>query len=189
MIRMHAAMMHASRAMRMRASGPSFGVIARKAGTVAIGSMITKSDAPDNSMYLSRSIRRGGFDTRRENGVFHAVNNFFIGRNSRRENAAEIRALLGAGAIHEIVRTKPDAASHGHSRVRGEIKPLDGNRFRFLKTLQHVRIGLRAINRGIHSAGPFVSGQIAADVNAARAPGLRREAGNFQDERAVALRK
>src|SRR4051812_49983606 len=94
MIRMHAAMMHASRAMRMRASGPSFGVIARKAGTVAIGSMITKSDAPDNSMYLSSSIRRGGFDTRRENGVFHAVNNFFRGRKGLHPDPAQTRRLI-----------------------------------------------------------------------------------------------
>src|ERR1043165_9624273 len=96
MISTHAAMMQARRAIRMRASGPSFGVIARNAGTVAIGSMITKSDAPESTIYLSSSIGFGRFHARRENCVRHAVHDFLVGRNDRRENAAEIRALFGA---------------------------------------------------------------------------------------------
>src|SRR3954454_4376309 len=102
-IRTHAAMMQASRDMRMRASGPSFGVIARKAGTVAIGSMITNSDSPESTMYLSRSIGFGRFHARREDRVRHSMHDFFVGRNDGGENAAEIRAFFGSDAVHKII--------------------------------------------------------------------------------------
>src|SRR5215475_1977111 len=44
----------ANPAIRIRASGVSVGVIARKAGTVASGSMITKSELEARKMYSER---------------------------------------------------------------------------------------------------------------------------------------
>ena len=54
--RMPAATQQASRAVRTRCSGMSFGVIARKAGTAASGSTITNSELSANKMYSSRSM-------------------------------------------------------------------------------------------------------------------------------------
>jgi len=49
-----AATQHASRAVRMRCSAESFGVMARNAGTTARGSTITKSELAASKMYSSR---------------------------------------------------------------------------------------------------------------------------------------
>jgi hypothetical protein len=52
-----AATQHASRAVRMRCSAVSFGVIARNAGTTATGSTITKSELAASKMYSSKLMR------------------------------------------------------------------------------------------------------------------------------------
>ena len=52
--KMIAATRQATRAMRMRCGGVSFGVIARNAGTVAIGSIITNSELTASRMYSGR---------------------------------------------------------------------------------------------------------------------------------------
>ena len=56
--KMPAAVVQASRAVRSRCSRESFGVIARNAGAVASGSMITNSELAANTMYSVKLIGR-----------------------------------------------------------------------------------------------------------------------------------
>src|SRR5436190_24379384 len=77
-IKIAAAMTHARRAMRMRDSGESFGVMAKKTGTVAIGSMITKSEVAESRIYLRISILFRCDRARRQDRIRHAVDNFLI---------------------------------------------------------------------------------------------------------------
>ncbi len=55
-MRTPAVIQQAKRAILMRCSGESVGVIARKAGTVASGSTMTKSELEARKMYSSRLI-------------------------------------------------------------------------------------------------------------------------------------
>src|SRR2546428_50160 len=56
--KMIAAIMQAMRAIRMRSCGESLGVIARKAGTIAIGSRITNSELAASRTYSCRFMER-----------------------------------------------------------------------------------------------------------------------------------
>src|SRR5438552_8404896 len=74
-------------AMRTRCSGVSVGVMARKAGTVASGSTMTKSELAARRTYSAswwlkeliwlnvKSLNRAGG----EDSISHAVNDFFVG--------------------------------------------------------------------------------------------------------------
>src|SRR5438445_11982470 len=97
--RMIAEIMQAMRAIRMRSCGESLGVIARKAGTIAIGSIITNSGLAASRTYSCRFmrvperprqalLRRAG----REYGVAHAMNDFFVGGADRRAHAGPLGA-------------------------------------------------------------------------------------------------
>src|SRR5262249_50331670 len=83
---------HAVRAMRMRCAGGSCAVIARNAGTVAMGSMITNSELSASRLYSSsdtgggwprgrwsgKPSLAGSHGTRRKDRVTHAVDDLFV---------------------------------------------------------------------------------------------------------------
>ena len=58
--KMMVATRQATRAIRMRSLGGSLGVIARNAGTVAIGSMITNNEPTASRTYAYRSMMMPG---------------------------------------------------------------------------------------------------------------------------------
>src|SRR2546428_6186863 len=118
----------AMRAMRMRSRGESLGVIARKAGTIAIGSIITNSELAASRTYSCRvmrvperprqaRLRRAG----REYGVAHAMNDFFVRGADRRQHAAELRARGIAFADNKVIRAKPHTAWQGNQLFSGEV--------------------------------------------------------------------
>src|SRR6266850_100344 len=97
--------------MRIRCSGVSVGVIARKAGTTASGSTMTKSELEASKMYSGKVTVSPGWirclnGAWRENGVGHAVNDLFIGRTDGRQHATEIRARAFGFSGDKVIRAE-----------------------------------------------------------------------------------
>src|SRR5687767_4442049 len=91
-----------------------------------------------------------------KNGVLHPMNDFFVRRTNRGQNAAEVGAGGIDRAMDEVIRTQANA---------GGI-----NELRFMEALQDVgRLG-GAGERFVHGGGPLGLGKITAQVNAAGAP-------------------
>src|SRR5437899_13111728 len=101
----------ASRAILVRCSGVSVGVMARKAGTVATGSMITRSELEARKMYSARFIpdlffrRFGRQRARSEDGFSHSVNNLFVRRTDRGDPATKLSASRFGFSADKIIRT------------------------------------------------------------------------------------
>src|SRR6266850_1091315 len=115
--------------MRIRCSGVSVGVIARKAGTTASGSTMTKSELEASKMYSGKVTVSPGWircsnGAWRENGISHAVNDLLIGRTDGGQHATEIRARGFGFPSDKIVRAEADAAFHRNQLIAFEIKPL-----------------------------------------------------------------
>ena len=92
-----------------------------------------------------------------------------------------------AVAGNEVVRTEPHAPFHRHKLVALEVKPLRLDQARLVITLQHPRRALVIRDRLIHRRRPIGVREVAAEIDAARAPGVSREAGHLQDQLALLL--
>src|SRR6266567_6900949 len=180
----------------MRCSAVSLGVMARNAGTVPIGFTITKSELRASREYsirftigspVTRCLRTPSYGAWGQDGVLHAVDDFFVGRADRGQHAAELRPRRVTLAGDEIVRAKPRAARHGHELAGREIEVTRLDNFGLVKSLQHVRDALEVPQRFVHRRAPIGRRQIAAEIDSARAPSLRRVAGNFEDQVTFAL--
>src|SRR5438876_12426902 len=62
-------------------------------------------------------LRRAG----RQDGVPHAVNDFFVRGADRREHPSELRARAIAFATDEVIRAKPHTARHGNGLFAGKV--------------------------------------------------------------------
>ena len=89
-IRMAVATQQAKAAMRARCCGESFGVMARKAGMSAIGSMMTKRELPARRTYSSKLWLGEFMRTRRQNRFAHAMDDLLVGRANGRQHPAQL---------------------------------------------------------------------------------------------------
>ena len=123
----------------------------------------------------------------REDGVRHAVDDLLVGRADRGQHAAEFGAGRVAVAGDKVVRAQPHAAFHRHELPRSKSNQCAST------SAACGSAATRAASVETGNAGPppptIRLRQIAAEKNAARAPGVVGEAGDFQNQVALLLRK
>ena len=76
---------------------------------------------------------------RSQDGLTHAVDDFFIGWADRGEYAAELGLCSVPVSVYEIVRAKPDAALHGLRLAKREVEPFCIHPGRLVVALQNPR--------------------------------------------------
>src|SRR5581483_3160047 len=106
----------------------------------------------------------------------------------RGQDAGQGRAGGIAVAGDKIVWTEPDAARHGHKFAFLEIEPLDLVEGGMVVALQDVRGMAEGTESLVHGGGPIGLREVAAEENAAGAPGFVGEAGDLEDEISPRLR-
>src|SRR6266404_3972507 len=169
----------ARRAMRIRSWGVSEGVMARKAGTVASGSTITKRELVANKIYSGRVISAGAG---RKDGVGHAVDDFFVGGADGSQDAAQMGAGGFGPATDKIIGTETHPPIHRDQLIRVKIKPLGIHKLGVMVALQDVRRGEEVCDGFLNRLGPIGVREVAAEKNPAGAPGVGGKTGDFQDQ-------
>lgn len=122
-----------------------------------------------------------------EDGVAHAVDDLLVGGAEGGEDAAEV----GAGGIavtdDEVVGGQADASGHGDGGGMVEVEPGGLGEGGFVVALEDVG-GAGPVGEGlIDGDGPVGGAEVAAEEDAAGAPGLVGVSGDFEDEIAIAL--
>src|SRR5215471_18988687 len=187
-----AAIQQASPAMWARCCGVSVGVMARNAGMTAMGSIITNSELKANKVYSIRPIsaqstcagwrRSFAVHARRKYRLGHTVNNLFVRRTNRCQNATKISSRGFSFTADEIIRTKPDTPFHRYDLRAFKIEPLRIDQARLMEPLKHIGRILEAGQRLFDCCGPFRVGQVTAQENPTCAPGVRRKARYFKNQ-------
>ena len=99
------------------------------------------------------------------------MDDLLVRRADGGQDAAQLGARGVAVASHEVIRTEPHASFHGHKLAALEIEPLGLDQAWLVITLQDAGRTPEAGERLIHRRRPIGMGKVAAEIDAARAPG------------------
>src|SRR5258708_5950043 len=107
---------------------------------------------------------------------------FLVCRANGGEHASKVSPSGLRLAADKIVRAQPDPALHWHECAGVKIEPLRMYERWLMVALQDERGLVEVVDCLFNRCRPFRMRQIAAEVNAAGAPGVSRKAGHLQDE-------
>src|SRR5207248_3157963 len=105
------------------------------------------------------------------------MNDFLVGRADRRQHSAELCAGGVTFAADKVVGTKAHAARQGNQLTGGKVIIAALDDLGLMIPLQDAGRTLEAVESSIHRRAPIDVRKIAAQVNAARAPGILGETG------------
>src|SRR5262249_1193927 len=100
-------------------------------------------------------------------GVFHAMNHFFIRRDNRSQNTSQVSVF----ASDEVVRRQSHASGHRTQLAGDRLEVIQLDLLTLVKFLQDVRVMVKGLKCRSDSGGPFALRQVVSHGYTTAAPG------------------